>query len=408
MSEDTEWGAEEPMGDSNPERDRVSDTGSRFRRRRSSDPDPLRRNPDDGNHGAHAAGPPGSTERGEREDAYASSGDIHNAASIRAGIANIVGQALERLTRARRPVVRSREPTDADIERLARLSTERDIEGAHKVVLDLLGSGATVGWVLNRLVPAAARHLGDQWDLDEWSFVEVTWGIGTLQLLIRRLSEDAARSARLSELVVLTSPPAEQHTLGLFVLGESLRREGWAVDVAPSLTDDELVDKVATEPIVAVGVSISNTDLFEPLRPLFDRLRKASLRPKLSILLGGTPELHDKADEVGAIFLSDSKAASDWLNANVSRDDSGGGEPEGGPAPRAGGSRSSQEPGFESARVAQNETARNETARNETAQNETAQNEAARGSASFEEAARERARQGAMRSRPAHRSHPAE
>lgn len=206
---------------------------------------------------------------------------------------------------------------EADVDALVDLAMERDIEGARGFIEGRMEAGRRMSWILGELIPTVARRIGQYWLDDDWSFVQVTWGVGTLQLLLRQLSEAEAPTRSVRSLVLLSSPPEEQHTLGIFVLGEMLRRESWSVDVQPGLDVDELSARVAAERVAAVGLSVSNGELFPLVRPMVDQLKQASAHPELAVLIGGAPDLEVPAHQAGAVYCGNARATAAWLAENV-------------------------------------------------------------------------------------------
>lgn len=218
-------------------------------------------------------------------------------------------------------------PTEAEVRALADIAVSSDLSGALGFVETLGKQGLSIEVVLLQLLTPAAQLLGDQWLADDRSFSEVTAGLSTLQQLVHILGPSFAPGVADRGHVILASPFSEQHTLGVYVVGEFLRRAGWSVRVAPSLSEVELVDLVRSEHIEMAGVSVSCNDSVATLKGLVAKVRAASKNPHLIVMIGGThPELAARAEQLGVEHAADAQAAVRRLDelsvrAKASRDE---------------------------------------------------------------------------------------
>lgn len=210
-------------------------------------------------------------------------------------------------------------PTDEELGEFARLATCHDLAGALAFVESMSREGLSLESILLDLIGSTARLLGEQWADDLRGFTEVCSGLGTLQQVVHILGPSFAPALPHRGLVVLVAAPGEQHTLGLYLTGEFLRRAGWGVQVSPNITESELVDLVASEHVTMLGISVSNDELLKPLVGLIDSVRRASCNPDMTIMLGGPLDLSDYAVHCGAsLCSSDPRDAVRWLERHAS------------------------------------------------------------------------------------------
>lgn len=195
-------------------------------------------------------------------------------------------------------------PNEIEVEEFARIAACEDLPSALAYVEQLCRQGLSLESVLLDLLAPAARLLGEQWQSDLRTFTEVTVGLGVLQQVVHVLGPSFAPTLPHRGLVVLVAAAAEQHTLGLYLVGEFLRRAGWGVQVTPNLGETDLVDQVANEPVEAVGISVSNPDLLKAVARTITALRKATCNPGMTILLGGPIDLTEFAALHGAQVCS--------------------------------------------------------------------------------------------------------
>lgn len=178
-----------------------------------------------------------------------------------------------------------------DLVPFAELVLREDDVALRDFVKALRDRGVPIESVFLDLLAPAARYLGDLWDRDLCTFTEVTVGLGRLQQLLRENSttfagfafEDDGDKARR---VLLIPCPGEQHTFGLSLVGEFFHREGWEVvssfvesEGAPAMVQKDWFD--------VVGFSLGCESSIERLNETMSLVRKKSLNPGVSIIVGG-------------------------------------------------------------------------------------------------------------------------
>lgn len=211
-------------------------------------------------------------------------------------------------------------PTPGEVAEFARLAACDELATVLAYVEEVTNDGLDLASVLLHLVAPAARLLGDQWKADLRSFTEVTTGIGTLQQVVHVLGPAFASALPERGQIVLTAAPGEQHTLGLSVLAEFLRRAGWAVHLMPSATSADLLYLVSNDFIEAIGFTVSTPTALAQVGPLITSLHKASKNPDLTVMLGGSLDLTgflEKTDVDAVVCSGDPTEVVRWLETRV-------------------------------------------------------------------------------------------
>lgn len=208
-------------------------------------------------------------------------------------------------------------PTTTEVSDFAEVCVGRDLDRALGFVEVMARQGLSLEAILLDLVGDAARLLGRAWERDERSFTEVTAGLGTLQQVVYALGPGFSGEVNARGRVVLSAAPGEQHTLGLHLVGEFVRRAGWAVEISSTCDEEALLDQVRSEPIDLLGFSVSSEDRLPALAALIERLRQASQSPALAMMVGGCIDpdlLAGFARRVGAaVCVTDARGAVEWL-----------------------------------------------------------------------------------------------
>ena len=141
---------------------------------------------------------------------------------------------------------------------------------------------------LNVMTPAI-RRLGDLWDDDRMSFIDVTAKAAHLQQMMRRLGAEwqAEGSGCGNRRILLAPAPGEQHTFGLFLLAEMFLKAGWDTVVEPAASRDNLCDCVALQSFDAIGLSAGSERTLPALTSCVEDIRRAGFNKHMRVFLGG-------------------------------------------------------------------------------------------------------------------------
>jgi methanogenic corrinoid protein MtbC1 len=207
----------------------------------------------------------------------------------------VEAEILPRLARIRaRPAAQSVTPplvtTADDSAELVRLLLEYHMADAITFVDSLRTRGATPASLYLGIVTDAARILGELWEDDRCDFTQVTIGLGHLQHVMHALSPhfqiDTVRRAQ-TETVLLAPAPGEQHTLGLVMLAEFFRREGWHVAGGPATSAGDVAGIVRGTWIDVVGFSVGSAARLEAVAQCIRGARLTSSNPNIFVMVGG-------------------------------------------------------------------------------------------------------------------------
>lgn len=222
-------------------------------------------------------------------------------------IATLVSRALARVMEDSKPDQLNEYAETIDA--LCKAFTDDDPEMRRKLVQELLVAGLETSEFIDSHVGDTARALGDQWERNEISFVDVTIGTARLQESVRRL---AARDERpppeaTAPHVLLTAPHNEDHLLGLFVVARHFEDLGCVVHIAIGHHPSEIAAIVAKKKLDLIGISISSSRTIETARKIVTEIRVKTTKTT-PIVLGTTLEGANRKAlaQVGADFLSSS------------------------------------------------------------------------------------------------------
>lgn len=173
--------------------------------------------------------------------------------------------------------------------RLIDAVTSPDLRMLDAVKADFRRVRISCAEIADHYVPEAARRLGQGWDDDTLSFVQVTMGSARLQAVLREMGEDwiadASGSADGPSLLVLL-PKGEQHTLGALLLAGRLRRMGVSVCLRVGSEPAEVARLISTCAFRGALISVSGESRLEACSNLIKAL-KHSGNGSLMVALGG-------------------------------------------------------------------------------------------------------------------------
>jgi len=210
----------------------------------------------------------------------------------------IEGEIVPRLVLARRAAQATAaadagagsRPDDADVTELVRLLLAHDVGVASAYVETVRQRGASWEAVCLCLLAPAARELGLLWDADECDFMQVTVGLCRLHHLLRELSRAfrfESVQPKIERNILLAPLPGDQHTFGITLVAQFLRKAGWQVFSESSGTTEELLEVLRTHWFVAVGLSVGSETRVDELARVIQAVRHASRNRSVGILVGG-------------------------------------------------------------------------------------------------------------------------
>lgn len=223
-----------------------------------------------------------------------------------------------------------RAPSQAEIEELAHLVLSPNIQAAVAYVTELRDRGLPMETLFVQLLQPAAQHLGKMWDNDECDFIDVTLGVGQLQLLLATFNcTHTLPALSAKRRAFLTVAPGEQHSFGLSMVAKLLRAAGWSVtsDCEPRL--DDIASAVRKDWYAVAGITVGSDRQFTRVAETIAAIRKHSCNPAIGIMVGGQefierPELVSRLgadatapDATSAVILAqklfDTGARCNWL-----------------------------------------------------------------------------------------------
>lgn len=194
------------------------------------------------------------------------------------------------------------------LEQLFDAFVSADEQQRHDMLLRLRQDGVSTDDIIDHIIPAVARLMGERWAGDDISFADVTIGTARLQEAVRALGWHDKSRQKIQEaapLLLLIIPRPEHHTLGAFVLADQWRRMGFRVDIAMDQHPRQIAERLRKRRYAMIGITASGRRTLASARELVDIIRLTVARAT-PIFIGGS--ILDRDVDVLAITGADHTA----------------------------------------------------------------------------------------------------
>jgi MerR family transcriptional regulator, light-induced transcriptional regulator len=251
----------------------------------------------------------------------------HDGKKYAASVAAIAIAKVAKKAQARHEIAAS------EVRVLARLAIEADVSVAQAFVTNVVGRGVQVEQIYLQLLAPSIELLGTMWESDDLNFSLLTIACGRLQKVMFGLEDIPSKQSALLTTegqqigrIFLSAVPGSQHSLGLQMLADIFRKNGWSVETGFARKQNDILKAINCCEYDVIGFSIGSSILLPALTSLVSAL-KASMTHAATPLMVGGPLFSNSVDQSlcpsvievrGVDFLSsDAIAALNWANAQL-------------------------------------------------------------------------------------------
>ncbi|WP_371227448.1 cobalamin B12-binding domain-containing protein [Roseovarius sp. 2305UL8-3] len=160
-------------------------------------------------------------------------------------------------------------PSVKELEAFCTALISDDDEAAAEIIIGIRAEGMSAELIYLKYLAAAARMLGEWWNEDRASFVEVTIGTGRMFAIMRGMRHLFTHPfSPDNKSAVFASAPGEDHTLGVRMAADIFRKNGWEITLKVGLDHDTLVSELEQTPSSIIGLSIGGRHSIDALSRL--------------------------------------------------------------------------------------------------------------------------------------------
>ncbi len=178
-------------------------------------------------------------------------------------------------------------PPMSEVDALCRALLSDDDQAGAQIIVRAQDEGASIDLIYLGYLARAAQRLGEWWDNDEVSFIDVTLGVGRVYAIMRGLRPMFLQTGvQRRRTATFAAVPGETHLLGITMAADLFRKDGWDITLHVGLGHNALLAALADDENPIVGLSCSGEHSTEALVQLVVGLRINN--PHRLLLLSGT------------------------------------------------------------------------------------------------------------------------
>ena len=206
------------------------------------------------------------------------------AAAAGVGVPEYVNATMRRHLRLADPGAGAVPEIDVQRDAFLHALLERSAPRAREVADSVLSAGVPVEDLYADVFAPALQEVGHLWAVDQISVAQEHYATSVTHALIATLSAEAPPATGQGRLAVVTSTPDELHLLGVDMVADVLRREGWeVVNLGAATPARDLVELVREELPDLVALSASTAGRLPGVAEVLRELAGVDPRPLVAV-----------------------------------------------------------------------------------------------------------------------------
>ncbi|MFW9853665.1 MAG: B12-binding domain-containing protein [Candidatus Thorarchaeota archaeon] len=185
---------------------------------------------------------------------------------------------------------------------------ELDLERAKQLAQTAIKDNLPLLEVIEKGFGEGIRKVGDLWDQGEFFLPELMTGALIMQeavnIITPHLAETMTRKTKGT--VIMATIEGDIHSIGKTIVSTMLRANGFKViDLGADIAAEDIVAAAKEHDANLIGVSALLTTTMTGQKRVVDLARKAGIRSRVKIMLGGAPVTRAWVEECGADGYAD-------------------------------------------------------------------------------------------------------
>jgi corrinoid protein of di/trimethylamine methyltransferase len=178
---------------------------------------------------------------------------------------------------------------------------------AEAVTKEALEAGADATELLGKYMIPAMDEVGKRFECNEYFVPELLIAARAMKTALQLLTPKlAAAGAKAVGHVVIGTVQGDLHDIGKNLVASMLEGSGFeVVDLGVDVSPQKFVEAAMEAEGTIVGLSALLTTTMTQMKAVIEALKKAGVRDKVKVIIGGAPITQQYADEIGADGYSD-------------------------------------------------------------------------------------------------------
>jgi len=190
------------------------------------------------------------------------------------------------------------------LERIKLLLADVEIDKVKDAVEEALKAGIPAIRIINEGLAEGMRIVGDRFEKGEYFLAELVATGETfkevMEILRPKLMEEGSAVKKLGK-VVIGTVRGDLHDIGKSIVATMLESAGFEVyDLGVDVSPEEFVRKAKEVNADIVAMSALLTTTMIEMRNVVEELKKAGIRGRVKVIVGGAPVTEEFAREIGA------------------------------------------------------------------------------------------------------------
>jgi 5-methyltetrahydrofolate--homocysteine methyltransferase len=177
-----------------------------------------------------------------------------------------------------------------------------DFDGSKNLAQEAISKGVPANEIISKGISAAMEEVGRKFEASEYFLSELIVA-GEISKEITQMLQPYLKGAEVKKIgrVVIGTVKGDLHDIGKNILGMMLESAGFEViDLGSDVSAEAFVEAVEKNKPDIVGMSALLTVTMVEMESTINALKKAGLRDKVKVIVGGAPITEDYAKRIGA------------------------------------------------------------------------------------------------------------
>jgi len=178
---------------------------------------------------------------------------------------------------------------------------------AEAVTKEALEAGTDATELLGKYMIPAMDEVGKRFECNEYFVPELLIAARAMKTALQLLTPKlAAAGVKAVGRVVIGTVQGDLHDIGKNLVASMLEGSGFeVVDLGVDVSPQKFVEAAMEADGTIVGLSALLTTTMTQMKAVVEALKKAGVRDKVKVIIGGAPITQQYADEIGADGYSD-------------------------------------------------------------------------------------------------------